>query len=466
MPPDGPTPELLRALPPVNELVDDPVVLEAAGAMRRSFRVALARRLLDEVRAGVARVPGDGDVSGHLARRLAARAAVLLVPGPGEVLNATGVALHTNLGRAPLGPGVRAAMAAASGYTDLELDLATGKRGDRNRRVGELLALLADTEAGLVVNNCAAAVMLAGRALAAGGEVLISRGELVEIGGSFRVPEVLESAGARLVEVGTTNRTRAGDYARAVTPDTRMILKVHRSNFRLQGFTQSAPREELAAIAREAGVPLVEDLGSGSFLPLEPFGLCEEPTPAQVLAAGVDLVTFSGDKLLGGVQAGLVAGRAEVVGRLARCPLMRALRLDKVMTAGIQAALAAYLREPDQVRELLPVQGMLARPVKELRAACEELAAALRDCGLAPEVVEGGAPVGGGSCPGDELAGPAVTFADPGGKPARLARRLRLGDPPLVVRVEDERLWIDPRSLGADVARVPALVAAALVAED
>lgn len=459
---DGPPAELLRALPPVNDLVDAPEVLEAAGAMRRPLRVALARRLLDEVREGVVRVRPEGDVAGHLARRLAGRAATLLAPGPGEVLNATGVPLHTNLGRAPLGAAVRAAMAAASGYTDLELDLTSGKRGDRNRRVGELLALLCDTEAGLVVNNCAAAVLLAGRALAAGGEVLISRGELVEIGGSFRVPEVIESAGAKLVEVGTTNRTRASDYARAVTPATRMILKVHRSNFRLEGFTQSAPREELAEVAREAGVPLVEDLGSGSFLPLAPHGLGEEPTPGEVLAAGVDLVTFSGDKLLGGVQAGLVAGRAEVVRRLARCALMRALRLDKVMTAGVQAALSAYLREDAEVRARLPVQGMLALRPPELRAACERLAAALREQGLAPEVVEVGAPVGGGSCPGDELAGVAVAFADPGGKPARLARRLRSGATPLVVRVEDDRLWVDPRTLGEDLERVPALVAAAL----
>lgn len=462
MSPDGPPAELLRALPPVNDLVDHPEVVEAASAMRRPLRVSLARRLLDEVRAGVVRVSPDGDVPGALAGRLATRARVLLTPGPGEVLNATGVPLHTNLGRAPLGPGVRAAMAAASGYTDLELDLASGERGDRNRRLGQLLALLCDTEGGLAVNNCAAAVMLAGRALAAGGEVLISRGELVEIGGSFRVPEVIESAGARLVEVGTTNRTRAADYARALTPETRMILKVHRSNFRLEGFTQSAPREELAEVARDAGVPLVEDLGSGSFLPLEPHGLSEEPTPGQVLAAGVDLVTFSGDKLLGGVQSGLVAGRGEVVTRLAKSPLMRALRLDKVLTAGIQAALSAYLREEAEICERMPVQGMMARRVPGLRAACEELAAALRGLGLEPDVVDTGAPVGGGSCPGDELAGAAVAFADPAGKPARLAKRLRLGKPPLVVRVEDDRLWIDPRTLGEDVARVPALVAAAL----
>ena len=417
--------------------------------MARPLRVRLARRLLDEVRSGVLRVP-DQDPAAFLVEELRRRAGALLAPGPHPVLNGTGVPLHTNLGRAPLGEAVREALGQAAGYTDLELDLGTGRRGDRNRAVGAMLALLCDTEAGLAVNNGAAAVLLAARALAADGEVLISRGELVEIGGSFRVPDVLRSAGATLVEVGTTNRTRASDYARALSPRTRMILRVHRSNFRIEGFTLEATRDELAALAREAGVPLVEDLGSGCFVPLAPHGLADEPTPEQVLSAGVDLVTFSGDKLLGGVQAGLVAGRAAVVQRLAKDPLLRALRLDKLMTAGVLASLAAYLRDQGPAARI-PLHGMLARPLQELRADATRLAAALGELGAAAEVIETAAPVGGGSCPGEELPGVAVAFTHPDRRPDALARLLRCGRPALMLRIEDARLVLDPRALGGDL---------------
>lgn len=439
-----------RRLPPVHALVDREEVLDRVPAMARPYRVALARDLLRECRTGVLRVPEVEDPGAWAARELADRIETLLVPGPGPVLNGTGVALHTNLGRAPLGPAVLQALSGAGAYSDLELDLGTGRRGNRNLGVSRLLALLCGAEAGLAVNNNAAAVLLAARALARGGEVLISRGELVEIGGSFRIPEVIESAGARLREVGTTNRTHLEDFRRAAGPETRMILKVHTSNFRVEGFTASPGRKDLSALARDLGVPLVEDLGSGNLRPLESLGLGPEPTPEAVLGEGVDLVTFSGDKLLGGVQAGLVAGRGDLVGCLGSDPLLRALRLDKLMTAGLQATLASYLVEgevPD-----LPLHRYLARAPEELRGDCEwfreELARAIPELGL--EVVRGDAPVGGGSCPGEQIEGYCLALEVPDQSPDRVARRLREARPPLVLRIEKERLLLDPRCFSRD----------------
>jgi L-seryl-tRNA(Ser) seleniumtransferase len=332
------------------------------------------------------------------------------------------------------------------GYSDLELDLPTGRRGNRNQGVSQLLALVCGTEAGLAVNNNAAAVLLVARALARGGEVLISRGELVEIGGSFRIPEVIESAGARLREVGTTNRTHLKDYRRAAGPDTRAIFKIHTSNFRVEGFTKSPTRGELAALARELKVPLVEDLGSGCLFSVKDLGMGEEPTPEEVLRQGVDLVTFSGDKLLGGVQAGLVAGSQELVARLAADPLMRALRLDKLMTAGLQATLASYLQE-DGLGKQLPLYQALMRTPEQLREDCEWFLVGLSDLLPDLEVVASEAPVGGGSCPGESLPGFSLAISASGGKPDSLARRLRTGEIPLLLRIEKDRLLLDPRCL-------------------
>lgn len=445
-----------RRLPPVNALVDHPCVIARGGAVAREYRVELARRFLAELRAGGGGPGADGaprapvgpaeaESDGRLAELFAARCERLAAPGPRRVINATGVPLHTNLGRAPLASAAVEAVARSAGYTDLELDLATGKRGDRHRDLSELLAVLTRAEAGLAVNNGAAAVMLAARALARGGEVIVSRGELVEIGGGFRIPEVVEASGAVLVAVGTTNRTRVGDYAAAVTERTRMLLRVHRSNFRLEGFVEEAGRAELAALAAAQGLALVEDLGSGCLGPLERYGLPHEPTPGEALAQGVGLVTFSGDKLLGGVQAGLVAGRAALVERLARDPLMRALRLDKTRMAALTAALAGHLApEPAAA---VPLLGILARPTGELAGLAEELAGRARELGYRAEVVAARAPVGGGSLPGVELAGAVCRLGWPGVGAGTLARELRAGRPPVLGRVGGGALFLDPRTL-------------------
>lgn len=461
----------------MNLVVDHPRVAAAGGGMARPYRVELVRQALARLRgedgSGVpgaaadrdGSAPGTGAVGGdaleELVGEVESRIRDLLDPGPHPVANATGVPLHTNLGRAPLGPRVMAAIAAAGGYTDLELDLATGERGDRHARVSEILALLCGTEAGLVVNNNAAAVLLVASALAAGGEIVVSRGELVEIGGSFRIPDVVAASGARLVEVGTTNRTRAGDYREAVGPATRVLLKVHRSNFRVEGFTEEPSREDLSEVARATGLPLVEDLGSGCLVELGSFGLTPEPTPGAVLSAGVDLVTFSGDKLLGGMQAGLIAGRRELVAKLAKHPLLRALRLDKIRMAGVLACLADYLVE-GPLAARIPVLAMLAAEGGALRAAAEDLAGRLAGGSDGVDVVEVSAPVGGGSCPGDELPGFGVAIRPARGSAAALARRLRTGRLPVLCRVEGERVLLDPRTLGADLAAVAGSVRRAL----
>jgi L-seryl-tRNA(Ser) seleniumtransferase len=415
--------------------------------------------VLREVRAALAEARGGGDLEprlralpGELARRLSAAAAPTLL----RVLNATGVVIHTNLGRAPL-PSEAAARVAevAAGYSNLELDLPAGGRGDREVHAETRLRRLLGAEAVVVVNNNAAAVLLSVNTLAEGREVLVSRGELVEIGGSFRIPEVLGKGGARLREVGTTNRTRISDYRDALGPDTGLILKVHPSNFRIVGFTEAPPLEELVALAREAGVPLVEDLGSGRLGPL-PDALRFEPAVADRLAAGVDVVTFSGDKLLGGPQAGLAVGRAAVVQAMRRNPLYRALRVDKMTVAALDQVLSAH--ESGRARERVPVARMLWLTADEIRARAEPLAAALRarcpDADVA--VVDGGSAVGGGAAPTVELPTALVSIAARAQGPDALAARLRAGAPPVVARVSGDRLLVDLRTV--DPADEPALL--------
>src|SRR5262245_46509494 len=428
-------PDPRRALPSVDRLAGE--LRELEPALTEWAALAGAREVLEAERARIGR---RGTPPLDLAAKALARAAALAAPSPRRVVNATGVVLHTNLGRAPLAPGAAAAAAAAGvAYTDLELDLASGERGDRLARVAAKLERLSGAEASLAVNNNAAAVMLALDALARGREVVVSRGELVEIGGSFRVPEILERAGVRLVEVGSTNRTHPADYERAVGPETALLLKVHRSNFEMRGFVAEVSLPELAAIGRARGLPVVEVPG----LPAEAFA------PGR-LRLGADLVCFSGDKLLGGPQAGIALGRRSLVAALRASPLARALRLDKLSLAALDWTLDACL-EGRAPREI-PALRMLLAPADALASRARRLAARLAPLlgpGAQVAVEELASPVGGGSLPGFELRGSAVVIAWPGGA-EELAARLRAAAVPVLARVRDGRVVLDVRTLLED----------------
>ena len=366
-------------------------------------------------------------------------------PSLRRVLNATGVLVHTNLGRAPLAAAALERVAeVGAGYSNLEYDVERGERGSRQDHLAPLLRRLTGAEAALVVNNNAAAVLLALAALAEGREVVVSRGELIEIGDGFRIPDVLARSGARLVEVGTTNRTRAADYDRALGPETALLLRVHQSNFRVVGFSERPALAELAAVATRTGLPLVDDLGSGALA-----SVGDEPTPAESLRAGADLVCFSGDKLLGGPQAGVVVGRAELVEKLRRHPLQRALRADKLTLAALEGTLQLAL-DP-ATRGDVPVLRMLHEPLEQVRARAERLADL-----VSGEVEETLARVGGGALPLAELPSAACAVAE------ELAKPLRLGEPPVIGIIRDARLLLDCRTLSdAEVDQVAAAVAAA-----
>jgi L-seryl-tRNA(Ser) seleniumtransferase len=408
---------------------DDPLAVDAARTV-----IAQAR---DELRAGAD--PGD------LVARLRDELTAARQPALQRVLNATGVIVHTNLGRAPL---PQAALDRVQdvglGYSNLEYDLAAGARGSRQDHVGRILSRLTGAEAAIVVNNNAGAMLLALAALAEGREVLVSRGELIEIGDGFRIPDVLARSGARLVEVGTTNRTRADDYERAVRAETALLLRVHQSNFRVVGFTEQPTVPELAAIARRHDVPLLDDLGSGALLDLS-----DEPTVRGALSAGADLVCFSGDKLLGGPQAGIVVGRASLIERLRRHPLHRALRIDKLGLAALEGTLLLYL-EPDRALRGIPVLRMLHEDVATVRARAERLAAA-----VGGDVEETLARVGGGALPLAELPSFACAVDE------ELSEPLRRNEPPVIGIVRDGRLLLDCRTLAdGDVDEVAAAIRA------
>ena len=394
-------------------------------------------------------------------------------PSLRPVINATGVVLHTNLGRAPLAPSALAAIAAAArGYSNLEFDLDSGARGSRQAHVEHLLCALTGAEAALVVNNNAAAVFLAVNTLANGREVVISRGELVEIGDSFRIPDVMTSAGGRLREVGTTNRTHLADYEQAVGPETGMILKVHRSNFQLLGFTADVETASLVALARQRSLPVMEDLGSGALVDLSAFGLRREPLAADAIRAGMDVVTFSGDKLLGGPQAGILVGRRELLARLRRNPLARTVRIDKLCLAALEATLR-LAREADLACQEIPVLRMLSLPAAAVGARAEALAEALRAVapGVRCAVEAGTSEVGGGALPLQALPTRVLTLG-PGREGAgALEARLRTGEPPVLVRVQGERVLLDLRTVAPDedaalLAALTAVLTAAQIGED
>ncbi|HET9554183.1 MAG TPA: L-seryl-tRNA(Sec) selenium transferase [Anaeromyxobacteraceae bacterium] len=387
-----------------------------------------------------------------------------------RVVNATGVVIHTNLGRSPLSAATARAMAAAAeGYSNLEYDLAAGARGDRYHHAAGALGRLTGAEAAVAVNNCASAVLLSLAALSAARpsgeapgdgppEVIVSRGQLVEIGGGFRIPDVLRRSGAALVEVGTTNRTYARDVEEAITPRTRAVLAVHRSNFRLDGFVAEPSLEELVELGRRRDLWVVSDLGSGTLLPTAPYGLGDEPTVQSQVRAGADLVCFSGDKLLGGPQAGLLVGRAAAVVRVKRHPLLRALRLDKVTIAGLAATLAHY--ERGEALTELPIWRAIARPLAELEASARGWLEALGPEAPGARVRPSTSAVGGGTLPGETL--PTAVLAVPTGEPDALLARLRRADPPVVARIEEGEVVLDPRTVqpGEDGWVVAALRAA------
>jgi len=422
----------LRDLPAVGKLLAHPRLAGVdAATVREAVAAERSRRL-----AGLAPADEGAIVAAVLA---------LAAPRLRRVVNATGVVLNTNLGRAPLHADVLAHVAAVSGgYSNLEFDLDTGKRGSRHAHVEALLTRITGAESAIVVNNCAAAVLLLADTFARGREVVVSRGQLIEIGGSFRLPEVLEASGARLVEVGTTNRTYLRDYERALRPETGLLLLSHTSNYRIVGFTAEVDRTDLAALGRAHGVVTAEDLGSGLLVDLTRFGLPPEPTVQASLAAGVDVVAVSGDKLLGGPQAGILLGKRDMIARLKANPLMRALRPDKLALAALEGALRPYLR-PDTLEAAVPIMGMLARTPDALQAAAGRLADR-----LGARVIPGASTVGGGTFPGVELPTFLVAVEAPFGDLAsvdKLAAALRASDPPVIGRVADGRFLLDPRTL-------------------
>lgn len=444
----------LRKLPKIDELM---LSLEKRGFLRqmpREFVREACRAAVDDLRrrilaAGVGeefRVPDRQAVAEGIEKRMAD----LESPRLKRVINATGVILHTNLGRAPLSrEAVRRVAEVAGGYSNLEFDLEKGERGLRYDHVRDLLLLLTGAEEAIVVNNNAAAVLLVLNTLAEGREAVVSRGELVEIGGEFRIPEVMEKSGVRLREVGTTNRTRLGDYERAVTEQTGLIMKVHTSNFRVVGFTEEVDVSDLVALGRRVGIPVMHDLGSGCLIDLEPFGLEREPTVREAVASGADVVTFSGDKLLGGPQAGVILGRRESVERIRRNPLNRALRIDKLTLVALEATLSAYLK-PDRALEEIRVLKVLLEPLEAVRRRARRLLTLLRRAGIEGITLSlkpGTSMAGGGSLPARDIPTWLIGVRMAGLSSASLGDRLRGLPLPVVARIADEEVLLDARTL-------------------
>jgi L-seryl-tRNA(Ser) seleniumtransferase len=440
-----------RNLPAVNEVLETSVVQALASSVAHDALVAAVRAELAELRERLTRgetIDGAMDQNA-LADRVTSRLKRELRPKLRTVINATGIVLHTNLGRSPIAEeAAKAAYEAAHGYLSLELDLDSGKRSSRQVAVREWLCRLSGAESATAVNNNAAATVIVLRTLAAGKEVIISRGQLIEIGGSFRIPDIMGVSGAILREVGTTNITRLADYERALGPNTGALLQVHSSNYRISGFTKSVPLADLTALGKKHGLPVIDDIGSGAVLDFARFGFQGEPVARASIAAGADLVLFSGDKLLGGPQAGIIAGRKEWIQKIEKDPLMRAFRLDKMTLAALEVTLRLYLHEERALREV-PVLRMLGTPLKELRQRAEKLAEQLRGiAGLATvKPAEDVAYVGGGSLPDQPMKSWVVEIEADSLSDAELARRLRLGTPAVMARLRDGKLVLDVRTI-------------------
>ena len=458
-----PRTDLLRALPQVEELMQAAPMKALEAIVPRSMLVDRARAAVDGQRQLILAGTVDAvDVEAILTDAVNGALATLR-PSLRRVINATGVIIHTNLGRSVLAePAVQAVVEAARGYSTLEYSIENMARGSRHDHVEHLICALTGAEAAIAVNNNAAAVMMVLAEFAAGHEAIVSRGELVEIGGSFRIPEIVTQCGCTLCEVGATNKTHRRDYEAAIGEQTRALLKVHTSNYRIVGFTESVPREELAEIAHGHGLPLIEDLGSGAIVDLEPFGIRGEPTVQRSLHAGVDVASFSGDKLLGGPQAGLIVGRREYIERIKKHPLARALRLDKMTLAALHATLSAYLDAEIAVREI-PTLAMLSASEDKLHAKALRLQKLLADTGVSSQLVRTGDAVGGGSAPAQELTDWAVAI-----EPGRLSvdeleEKLRLRAKPIVARIHRRQYLLCVRTIREeDFAEIAAAAAEAI----
>ncbi|MGA2954392.1 MAG: L-seryl-tRNA(Sec) selenium transferase [Thermodesulfobacteriota bacterium] len=449
----------LRTLPAVDELLRQAQVQPLLKIHSRTLVVESIRKVLEEKRQTIFQSRDDQEAAAvtltpeQWAAAIEEELAASFRPSLRPVINATGVVLHTNLGRAPLcEDALRNLMEIAGGYSNLEFNLKTGERGSRYEHVEEILCRISGGESALVVNNNAGAVFLALNSLAEGKEVIVSRGQLVEIGGSFRIPDVMRKSGARLVEVGTTNRTHLRDYEQAISGDTALLLKVHTSNFRILGFTAEVPIKDLVALGQAKGVPVMEDLGSGCFLDLSRYGMESEPTVQEAVQAGVEVVTFSGDKLLGGPQAGIILGKKRALDLLKKNPLNRALRIDKLTLAGLESTLRAYL-DPDQVLKNLPALSMLTCPLKELEGRAKQVRRKLikvvsSSCQIT--LREESSQVGGGALPLQALPTRVLALRPLRISAAVLEERLRKGDTPVIPRVKEEEVLLDLRTVAEE----------------
>jgi L-seryl-tRNA(Ser) seleniumtransferase len=439
--------EQLRLLPSVDELLHSSTGQQLVQQYSRSVTLRAVRASIVQARTQIrqgALCPSAGELLSVAEHILYEDQAPNLRP----VVNATGVIINTNLGRSPLSQeALQAVQRVAGGYSNLEYELEAGHRGSRHSHVSALLSELTGAEAALVTNNNAAAVLLALTTLAAGREVVISRGQLVEIGGGFRVPDVMRQSGCQLVEVGTTNRTRLSDYAAAITERTALLLAVHPSNFQITGFTESTPVGSLAELARQHGLLLMDDLGSGCLLASERYDLGHEPMPQESIAAGADVVCFSGDKLLGGPQAGILVGKAEVLERIGRHPLLRAVRIDKMTLAALEATLRHYQREEAETH--IPIWRMISAPLEKITGRATSWASKLQKFGIAARTQHGESTIGGGSLPGETL--PTTLLALDAGHVSipldELGKRLRLHSSPIIVRILRDTLLLDPRTV-------------------
>jgi L-seryl-tRNA(Ser) seleniumtransferase len=459
------TKSLLRTLPKIDELLKREDVAALVGTYGRELTLEALRDAIDAARLGLR----AGTVTTFSLDDMLAESATRLAEGARRslrrVINATGIVVHTNLGRSPLADvAVEAVAEVARGYSTLEYDVASGERGSRHVHVEELICRLTGAEAAMAVNNNASAVLLGIAALARRKEAIVSRGQLVEIGGSFRIPDIMRESGAKMVEVGTTNKTHLRDYENAITPRTGLILKVHSSNYRVVGFTEEVPVADLVALGAEHGIPVFEDQGSGVLIDLAKYGLPGEPTIGAAIAAGVDLVSASGDKLLGGPQAGILAGKREVIAKLKKHPLARCVRLDKMTLAALEVTLRLYLDEAHLFAEV-PTLRMLTMTADEAKKRAEALAAAVRsgvgdlcEVTTAPDVSR----AGGGALPMEDIPTTVVAVTPRSGSATALEQRLRLGEPHVIARIKDGRLLLDPRTLRED--EEPEVVTALLAA--
>jgi L-seryl-tRNA(Ser) seleniumtransferase len=447
-----------RSLPSVSALLESDAVRALLVSTPRGVVVAAAREVVNRARDNASTAPTD---EAHWAQAIAERVDVVQRPSLRPIINATGVVLHTNLGRAPLPAVALVAIARiAGGYSNLEYDLDAGARGSRYTHCAALLRELTGADDALVVNNCAAALVLALNSVSDNKEAVLSRGELVEIGGSFRIHEIMAKSGARLREVGATNRTHVADYSRAISADTGAILKVHRSNFAQQGFVADVDVSDIAPIAREHGLPIIHDLGSGLLIPLDEFGLVGEPTARMALDAGASIVVMSGDKLLGGPQAGIILGASRYIKAMRENPLARSYRVDKLTLAALEATLALY-REPAAARREIPTLALIAAPVSVVYERAERAQRMLADAGIASELVKTSANVGGGAFPLVQLDSIAIALE---GDAERWASALRASDPAVIGRVLDDRMLLDFRAVTD--ASVSLLVDAVVTARD